>query len=49
MGKKNDVWLIMTPIGCNQLRHIIDGLTSNFPFLKEKVMSNKIRKEVGIT
>jgi hypothetical protein len=39
----------MALVGCNQLWLIIDVLTFHLTLLKEKMMSNKIRKGVGIT
>jgi hypothetical protein len=39
----------MAFVGHNQLQLIVHVLTFDFTLLKEKMMSNKIRKGVGIT
>jgi len=44
-----DVWFIIAPIGHNHLRLIVDKLISDFPYLKDKVPSNKIGRGVGTT
>jgi hypothetical protein len=36
--------LITSPIGCNQLQLIVDNLTFDFSFLKEKKLLNKTRR-----
>jgi hypothetical protein len=36
-------------IGHNQLQFIVEKLTTNFPELKKKVLSNKTGQGVGIT
>jgi hypothetical protein len=46
--KVYDIWFITFPIGHNQLRLIVDHLTSNFLVLKEKNLSNKTRRGVDI-
>jgi hypothetical protein len=45
----HDVWFSTSLIGKNQLKLILDWLTFDFPFLKEKVLTNKTGKGVGIT
>jgi hypothetical protein len=45
----HDVWFSTFPIGKNQLRLILDQLISNFPSLKEKILTNKARRGVAIT
>jgi hypothetical protein len=37
-----------SPFGCNDLRFIVDKLTTNFLELKEKGLSNKTSGGVGI-
>jgi hypothetical protein len=38
-----------TPIGRNKLRLTINKLTSYFPYLRKKFLSNKMGQGVGIT
>ncbi len=45
----NEVWFMSTIIGRNQLRFIVNKLTSNFHDLCEKILSNKMGQGVGIT
>ncbi len=49
MEKNDGVQFMMVLVGCNQLCHIDDVLTFDFPLLKEKVLSNKTKRGVGIT
>ncbi len=38
---KHDIWFTTTLVGYNQLKLIIDTLTSNFPSLEKNKLSNK--------
>ncbi len=46
---KYDIWFIIAPIGRNQLKLIMNTLTFDFSSLKNKVLSNKIERGIGIT
>jgi hypothetical protein len=36
----DEVWFMFTPIGYNQLHPTINKLNFNFPYLREKILSN---------
>jgi hypothetical protein len=47
--KNQNVWFTMSLVGHNLLRLIIEHLIFYFLALKEKMLSNKMERGVGIT